>query len=112
MIALSIVFMLLKQGVMNSALIYYVTYCLEQPGRTPLYLTVLNLASSVGTLVALFVLKRWGSKNTSIISYSLATLFLIFIFMMGENAESLMISLFLIANIILVCGDPANFTMF
>src|SRR5699024_10440285 len=63
-IALSTVFWFLRQGVMNTALIYYVTYYLEQPGRTPLYLTLLNLASFVGALVALFVLKRWGSKNT------------------------------------------------
>lgn len=110
-IALSTVFWFLRQGVMNTALIYYVTYYLEQPGRTPLYLTLLNLASFVGALVALFVLKRWGSKNTSIISYTLATVLLIFIFMMGENAGFLFISLFFLANIFIGFGDPANLTM-
>src|SRR5699024_11336536 len=111
MIALSIVFDLLRQGVMNTALIYYVTYYLEQPGRTPLYLTLLNLASFVGALVALFVLKRWGSKNTSIISYTLATVLLIFIFMMGENAGFLFISLFFLANIFICFGDPSHLSL-
>src|SRR5699024_3515090 len=110
-IALSTIFWFLRQGVMNTALIYYVTYYLEQPGKTPLYLTLLNLASFVGALAALFVLKRWGSKNTSIISYALATVLLIFIFMMGESAGPLFIALFFLANILIGFGDPANLTM-
>src|SRR5699024_327844 len=110
-IALSTVFWFLRQGLMNTALIYYVNYYLEQPGRTPLYLTLLILASYVATLVSLFVFKRRGSKNTSIISYTLATVLLIFIFMMGEHAVFLFISLFFLSNIFIGFGDPANLTM-
>src|SRR5699024_5481564 len=98
-IAVSSLLWFLRQGVMNTALIYYVNYYLNQPGKAPLYLTLLNLASFVGALLALVVLKRWGSRNTSIISYAIATLLLIFIFMLGGNApELLFISLFFISN--------------
>ena len=110
-IAVSTIFWFLRMGVMNTALIYYVTYYLEQPGRTPLYLTLLNVASFVGSLIALFVLKRWGSRNTSIIAYTLATILLISIFMLGENTGLLFVILFFLANIFIGFGDPANLTM-
>lgn len=101
----------LRMGLMNTALIYYVNYYLEQPGKTPLYLTLLNVANLVGALIALFVLKKWGSRNTSIIAYTLATIIFIILFMLGSSTGILFAVLFFTANVFTGLGEPANLTM-
>lgn len=110
-IAISTILWFLRLGMMNAALIYYVNYYLEQPGSIPIYLTLLNVANFVGALLALFVLKRWGSRNSSIVMYSIATLIFIFLFMLDGESVMLFASLFFIANILTGFGDPANLTM-
>ncbi|MDY0393510.1 glycoside-pentoside-hexuronide (GPH):cation symporter [Virgibacillus halophilus] len=96
-IAISTILWFLRMGMMNAALIYYVNYYLERPGTIPLYLTLLNLANFVGAILALFALKKWGSRNTSIIMYTLATIIFVFLFMLGGE------STILFCNIVFHC---------
>lgn len=110
-IAISTILWFLRMGMMNAALIYYVNYYLEQPGSIPVYLTLLNLANFVGAVLALFVLKKWGSRNSSIVMYTLATLIFIFIFTLDGESVILFAVLFFVANIFTGFGDPANLTM-
>lgn len=101
----------LRSGAMNAALIYYVNYYLEQPGMAPFYLTLLNVANLVGTVLAFFVLRRWGSRNSSILFYGIATVLFIFLYLFGSDSMILFSVLFFIANVLIGFGDPANLTM-
>lgn len=110
-IAVNTLLWFLRLGIMNAALIYYVNYYLRKPGEIAFYLTLLNVANFVGALLALFILSRWGSKNTSIAAYTIATILFISIFMLDSNAGFLFAILFFFANVLTGFGDPANLTM-
>ncbi|MDY0394576.1 glycoside-pentoside-hexuronide (GPH):cation symporter [Virgibacillus halophilus] len=63
LVSISATLWFLRSGTMNAALIYYIKYYLGQPGMIPFYLTLLNVANLLGTVLAFFVLKKMGKQK-------------------------------------------------
>lgn len=100
-----------RLGVMNGVLIYYVNYVLEKPGMVPFYLTLLNVANLVGGFFALSILRRYSSRNSSMLFYAIAAVLLASLFLVEGQSTILFAVIFFIANVLIGYGDPANLTM-
>lgn len=100
-----------RMGIMNGVLIYYVTYVLEQPGMAPFYLTLLNIANLAGGFFALSILRKYSSRNSSMLMFGIATVLLASLFFVEGQSMILFSIIFFIANILIGYGDPATLTM-
>lgn len=100
-----------RLGIMNGVLIYYVNYVLEQPNMVPFYLTLLNIANLVGGFFALSILRKYSSRNSSMLMYIIAIALLAALFLVEGKSTVMFAALFFIANIMIGYGDPANLTM-
>ncbi|MBU6114326.1 MFS transporter [Mammaliicoccus lentus] len=100
-----------RMGAMNGVLIYYVNYVLNTPNLTPVYLTVLNVANLFGGFIALLILKKYSSRNSSILMLSMATILLLSLFIIEANSIIIFLIIFFIANILIGYSDPATLTM-
>lgn len=100
-----------RLGIMNGVLIYYVNYVLQQPDFVPLYLTLLNVANLVGGFFALSILRKYSSRNSSMLMYAIATVLLISLFILNGESLIMFAIIFFIANVMIGYGDPANLTM-
>lgn len=100
-----------RLGVMNGVLIYYVNYVLETPGMVPFYLTLLNVANLAGGFFALSILRKYSSRNSSMLMYGIAAILLISLFFVEGQSAILFAIIFFLANVLIGYGDPANLTM-
>jgi len=100
-----------RMGIMNGILIYYVNYVLLTPNLTPVYLTVLNIANLFGGFIALLVLKRYSSRNSSILMLTIATILLLSLFVIESHSITIFLIIFFIANLLIGYSDPATLTM-
>lgn len=100
-----------RLGIMNGVLIYYVNYVLEQPDMVPFYLTLLNIANLVGGFFALSILRKYSSRNSSMLMYLIAIAILAMLFLVEGESTIMFVALFFIANVLIGYGDPANLTM-
>jgi len=100
-----------RLGVMNGVLIYYVNYVLERPGMVPFYLTLLNVANLVGGFFALSILRKYSSRNSSMLFYGIAAVLLASLFLVEGQSTILFAVIFFMANVLIGYGDPANLTM-
>src|SRR5699024_4063305 len=100
-----------RLGVMNGVLIYYVNYVLERPGMVPFYLTLLNVANLVGGFFALSILRKYSSRNSSMLFYGIAAFLLASLFLVEGQSTILFAVIFFMANVLIGYGDPANLTM-
>lgn len=100
-----------RMGVMNGVLIYYVKYVLEQPNMAPFYLTLLNVANLVGGFFALSILRKYSSRNSSMLMFAIAAVLLASLFLVEGQSMVLFSIIFFAANILIGYGDPATLTM-
>lgn len=100
-----------RLGIMNGVLIYYVNYVLQQPNLVPVYLTLLNVANLVGGFFALSILRKFSSRNSSMLMYAIATLLLVSLYLLDGQSAVMFAVIFFIANVMIGYGDPANLTM-
>ncbi|OHZ01628.1 MFS transporter [Salinicola sp. MIT1003] len=111
-IALNSVVWFARQGVMNGVLIYYVKYVLGEPQSVYIYITILNVANLAGGVLALTLLKRYSSRNSSILMYMLAIVFLALAYFSGGGQHVYAFGFaFFMASFMIGFGDPANLTM-
>lgn len=101
----------IRMGVMNGVMIYYVKYVLEQPGMAPLYLTLLNVANLVGGFFALSILRKYSSRNSSMLMLAIAAVLLASLFFVEGQSMILFSIIFFVANILIGYSDPATLTM-
>ena len=101
----------IRMGIMNGALIYYVNYVLEQPNMVPFYLMLLNGANLLGGFFALSILRKYSSRNSSLLMYAIALVLLISLLLLEGQSIILFAVVFFIANVMIGYGDPANLTM-
>ncbi|MBO0992005.1 MFS transporter [Bacillus sp. SD088] len=100
-----------RLGIMNGVLIYYVNYVLVQPNMVPYYLTLLNVANLAGGFFALSILRKFSSRNSSMLFYAIAAVLLASLYFVDGQSVVLFSIIFFIANILIGYGDPANLTM-
>ncbi|WP_158701655.1 MFS transporter [Lentibacillus sp. Marseille-P4043] len=100
-----------RMGIMNGVLIYYVKYVLEQPGMAPFYLTLLNIANLVGGFFALSILRKYSSRNSSMLMFTIAVVLLASLFLVEGQSMILFSIIFFVANVLIGYGDPATLTM-
>lgn len=100
-----------RLGIMNGVLIYYVNYVLEQPNMVPYYLTLLNVANLAGGFFALSILRKFSSRNSSMLFYAIAVVLLASLYFVDGQSVVLFSIIFFIANVLIGYGDPANLTM-
>lgn len=100
-----------RLGVMNGMLIYYLTYVIEKPGSIPINLALLYIANLVGSILALKILRKYSSRNSSMFMYTLATLLLASLLLIEGQSMVLFGAIFFLANIMIGFGDPATLTM-
>lgn len=100
-----------RMGIMNGVLIYYVKYVLEQPGMAPFYLTLLNIANLVGGFFALSILRKYSSRNSSMLMFAIAAVLLASLFLVEGHSMILFSVIFFVANVLIGYGDPATLTM-
>jgi len=100
-----------RLGIMNGILIYYVNYVLGQPKMVPYYLTLLNLANLAGGFFALSILRKYSSRNSSILVYAIAAVLLASLYFVNGESVVLFSAIFFLANVMIGYGDPANLTM-
>ncbi|MEH7379008.1 MFS transporter [Bacillus sp. JJ1533] len=100
-----------RLGIMNGVLIYYVNYVLEQPNMVPYYLTLLNVANLAGGFFALSILRKFSSRNSSMLFYAIAAVLLASLYFVDGQSVVMFSIIFFLANILIGYGDPANLTM-
>ncbi|GAB3063906.1 MFS transporter [Virgibacillus ainsalahensis] len=100
-----------RMGVMNGVLIYYVNYVLGQPSMAPFYLTLLNIANLVGGFFALSILRKYSSRNSSMLMFAIATVLLASLFLVEGQSMIWFSIIFFVANVLIGYGDPATLTM-
>ncbi|MFD2210762.1 glycoside-pentoside-hexuronide (GPH):cation symporter [Virgibacillus halophilus] len=100
-----------RMGIMNGVLIYYVNYVLKEPNMAPFYLTLLNIANLVGGFFALSILRKFSSRNSSMLMYGLAAVLLASLFLVEGQSMILFSIIFFAANVLIGYGDPATLTM-
>lgn len=110
-VAASVLFWFMRLGVMNAILIYYVNYVIGKPHMVPLYLTLLNVANLVGAIIAPFLIKRLGNRNSSIAMYSIVVVLLVLLYFVEGQSTILFALLFFLINTLIGFGEPANLTM-
>lgn len=100
-----------RMGIMNGVLIYYVKYVLEQPGMAPFYLTLLNIANLAGGFFALSILRKYSSRNSSMLMFAIAAVLLASLFFVEGQSMILFSIILFVANVLIGYGDPATLTM-
>ncbi|CAM4130481.1 glycoside-pentoside-hexuronide (GPH):cation symporter [Lederbergia lenta] len=109
--AVNVLLWFVRLGVMNAILIYYVNYVLDKPHMVPVYLTLLNVANLVGAVIAPYLIKRLGNRNSSIGMYSIVVVLLVLLFFVEGQSTILFALLFFFINVLIGFGEPANLTM-
>ncbi|MEK3889526.1 MFS transporter [Bacillus sp. FSL K6-3431] len=109
--AVNVLLWFVRLGVMNAILIYYVNYVLDKPHMVPVYLTLLNVANLVGAVIAPYLIKKLGNRNSSIGMYSIVVVLLVLLFFVEGQSTILFALLFFLINVLIGFGEPANLTM-